>query len=433
MIKYLFILFNSFAVFIIGLFSGDSGIKLSTDMPATVNVGKEITVEFKVSKGELSGFGRLVINVPEGFSVTHVDEKDAEYTFEENKAKWVWAALPADQDLVIKVTMVAQESALGEHEFNAKFSYVENNEKQFVDLSPAKITVLAANTAPGTETASTPAKPDSSAVPQTTSNAEPPGNLVVERSSVWVAAEKAFHISIKIKKGNTKGFARYSDDTHDNLNAKSLKTDGSSFSIADGKIKFVWVNVPDKDLLEVAYTLTGKPLKPVVLNGEYSYLEDNQSKKVLLKADTLNFINTQIEPPLKELPPKETVKEVKKEEQSTETKKEEVVKTNEVVTPQKSEADASFQVQVGAFTNGNISSNALKTKFNITENIRSEMAGGFVKFMAGSHNEYKKAKDHREILKNNNGVKSAFVVAYNNGKRITVQEALMVTNQKWVK
>ena len=88
-------------------------------------------------------------------------------------------------------------------------------------------------------------------------------------------------------------------------------------------------------------------------------------------------------------------------------------------------------VQIGAFTNSAVGATKLSRKFNISENIKSEMAGGFSKFMVGSHTEYKNARDHREKIRNNNRVGSAFVVAYNTGKRITVQEALMISNQKW--
>jgi len=61
------------------------------------------------------------------------------------------------------------------------------------------------------------------------------------------------------------------------------------------------------------------------------------------------------------------------------------------------------------------------------------MMGGYTKFMVGSHGEYKSAKEHKNNVVEKNGVKSAFVVAYNNAKRITVQEALMISNQKWFK
>ena len=53
-------------------------------------------------------------------------------------------------------------------------------------------------------------------------------------------------------------------------------------------------------------------------------------------------------------------------------------------------------------------------------------------YMVGNFNEYKEARSHRENIKQK-GCSSAFVVAYNGAKRITVQEALMITSQKWFK
>ena len=104
-------------------------------------------------------------------------------------------------------------------------------------------------------------------------------------------------------------------------------------------------------------------------------------------------------------------------------------KNKEVVA--KKEGNVVYNVQIGAFRNA-IQSDVLSKKFNIKETIKSEMADGYSKFMVGNFNEYKEARSHREQVKQK-GCNSAFVVAYNGSKRITVQEALMITSQKWFK
>jgi hypothetical protein len=70
--------------------------------------------------------------------------------------------------------------------------------------------------------------------------------------------------------------------------------------------------------------------------------------------------------------------------------------------------------------------------FKISEKIYEEMIDGFTKYTVGHFNEYKATRDHREDLRSK-GVAGPFVVAYNGGKRITVQEALMITHQQWYK
>jgi len=187
----------------------------------------------------------------------------------------------------------------------------------------------------------------------------------------------------------------------------------------------VWVNVPEKDLLEVSYALVGNPSHPVLLNGEYSYLEDNQSKKIELTTDTLNF-NQPAEV-------NEPVKEVVKTDPVKEEVKPPATEKPEIASPRKNDGKVNYRVQVGAFTNQAVNVGTLQRKFKITEKIATEMQDGFSKFMVGTHEVYRQAGEHRNRMKNNNGVKSAFVVAYNFDKRITVQEALMISNQKWNK
>ncbi len=109
------------------------------------------------------------------------------------------------------------------------------------------------------------------------------------------------------------------------------------------------------------------------------------------------------------------------------------VATNTVVpemNASRESASLNFQVQIGAFRN-EISVDRIASIYGINDNIRTDMHEGYTKFLIGSYPEYKGARDKRENVKGK--VSGAFVTVYNNGKRITVQEALMISNQKWLR
>ena len=60
------------------------------------------------------------------------------------------------------------------------------------------------------------------------------------------------------------------------------------------------------------------------------------------------------------------------------------------------------------------------------------MHQGWHKYTVGNFFKYAGAREHREDIRNNKKIKGPFVTAYNKGTRITVQEALMITKDKWV-
>lgn len=457
MIKSFFIIINSVVLFIFGLMSGDGGITVTHNIPANIVAGQDVTIELKIDKGSMGGFAKFQMELPDGITIKESEDKGANYSYNEGVAKWVWAALPTESEIVIKMTIVVSESVSGLKTIGAKYSYVESNVKQVVEMVPAEFTVhppgtdisnLAAVTPPqSTDTSSKSSVPIASASGNDTN-----GVVSVKRSITAGGADNEFLITLNIKKGSTKGFARYSDLIPDNVIVKSAKTDGGSFSVSDGKLKFVWVNVPDKEELEISYTISGTTADPVMLGGEYSYLEDNQSKKYKVPLETIAFQTQQYvakkadetkEPGKTETettnlsetktPDPETANPatVKSVEESVAKKLAESI--NETMSDNKKQGTLSYMVQVGAFTNAKVTAQRMKQKFKISQKIKSEMADGYTKFMIGSHADYKTAHDQRETMKSNNGVKSAFVVAYNYGKRITVQEALMITNQRWFK
>ena len=433
MIKYCFILINTLGYLLFGWFQTEDPVKLSGSIPVSITVGQEVPLEFRIEKGSRSGFARLQLDLPAGFSIKEAEEKGSNYSFDEGVAKWVWASLPEENSITVKLSIIASESAVGPQVITAKYSFVENNVKEVVEMDPVNVTVLSAgadNMAAVTHAAITetpkdsvnPMMPDTSTAAQANESVR---DVKAERILGPGDNINEFKITIRINKGATKGFARYSDDLPATVTARSLKTDGSSFSVADNKVKFVWVNVPEKEELEIIYILSSSSSDPLVLRGEYSYLEDNQSKKYRLDPESIAFQEDKKEEPVaaknEEKTEPEPVKETPEPARQTETK------------ISRNETDVVYYVQVGAFKKGRNAASRLKKKFKINEELRSEMHEGYSKFMIGSHPTYSNARNHRDDVKNNNGVKSAFVVAYHLGKRITVQEALMISKQQWFK
>lgn len=460
MIKYVIVVLNALVVFVFSWLSGNNGVTLTGNFPKTMNAGTEVPIELTIKKGDLGGFAKLQLELPEGILIKELDNKGATFSYVSGLAKWIWTALPADADMVVKCTLVADANATGNKAIGGKFSFVENNAKQISEMPPVEIQLTSnnSNSSEANSTASTKAitsnaenSTPTTNEPKTMAGGEPLGNVYATRKVTSLSSNE-FQIDIKIKKDGTKGFAKYNDNLPEGFTARQSKTDGASFSVADNKIKFVWVSVPPTEELTISYLLKGSNTKPEELVGEYSYLEDNQSKKVKVLPDLLpatpeitatapeKNTNTSAtaEPKANEpasantTPPTMAGKEPKENPSNTNAPANQT-ETTLADNLAKKEGKVNYAVQVGAFVNGNINAEVLAKKFNLSANIRSEMKDGFHKFLIGSHREYQQARDQREVIKTNNGINGAFVVAYNNGQRITVQEALTISSQKWFK
>ncbi|HQW87742.1 MAG TPA: hypothetical protein PLH93_11170, partial [Flavobacteriales bacterium] len=70
-------------------------------------------------------------------------------------------------------------------------------------------------------------------------------------------------------------------------------------------------------------------------------------------------------------------------------------------------------------------------RFN--EPFSIERHEGWIKYTTGSYSQYREARDKRiALVAAGHELPGPFVTAYNNGERITVQEALMLSSQTWV-
>jgi hypothetical protein len=487
MLKYAALLFNSLALLIYQFFFADP-ITITQNIPSSAKAGTEFVVELTINKGTTSGFAKLQQDLPEGLvAVDKNDNNGGSFNWAAPSVKLIWMSLPSDKEFKIKYTIKVPSGMSGDKVIAGKFSYVSDNVKQTVEIAPATINIINDKpevVAATTETViPTPTPPTTTEQPVTTStttttptSTEPvvanlSGNEglsvnCVRRVPSTVGAD--FVVELDINKGNLTGFAKLLETLPAGFTAVSGESKGASFSFSDQKVKFVWVSMPTETEFKVTYkVIVAAPLgSNLAMDGVFSYIENDETKKFTIPTSIVSVGpgSTYLPPAvatnlLKETPKTDSVKKTETPVVAVDNTAtpvtppitEPVVATNTVVkptepvvtssTPDKNEkvlaattipvpqGDVNYRVQIAALHRA-VEANMLATRYNLNESVITEMAQGFTKYTVGSHKEYKSAHDAREVIKSK-GVVGPFVTAYNTGKRITVQEALMITSQKW--
>lgn len=492
MLKYAALLFNSLALLIYQFFFADT-ITITQNIPATAKAGTEFVVELTINKGSTSGFAKLQQDLPEGF--TAVDKNDnngGSFTFTNQSVKLIWMSLPSDKEFKVRYTIKIPAGVSGEKIIAGKFSYVAENVKQTVDVVSATINIVSDAPVAVVTPTTTPTTEQPVATPTATTTTTPTGPVVANLSGneglsvnctrkVPTNVDNEFLVELNINKGNLSGFAKLLETLPAGFTAVSGESKGASFSFTDQKVKFVWVSMPSETEFKVSYKVKVAAEQGSVhtIDGIFSYIENDETKKFTIPTSMIGIgPNAVVTPPLatnvtnepkkvetplataekKEEPKVDTpitttasgVAVTKTQEPTTEPVTPPTVTTptttavavtTPTVTPVDNtrvlsatnvpvpQGDVNYRVQIAALHRA-VEASVLATRYNLYEPVITEMAQGFTKYTVGSHKEYKSAHDARETIKGK-GVVGPFVTAYNTGKRITVQEALMITSQKW--
>ncbi len=420
--RYILLFIHALTITIYQFFFVDP-VTLKTNFPETAKAGAQFMAEITISKGDLAGFAKFQMELPDGFSAEESDSKGGTFSVAGQTAKIIWTSVPSTSDVSIKILIRVNSSVSGDKIIQGKYSYIENNVKQQVEFTPVTVKVNADESVTNNTT-------EPFTKPEVTSPV-----VSVSRTIVAGKSPGVFEVQLKIKKDGAQGFAKMQEKIPSGYMAVEQNTDGSSFSFSssDYIAKFIWTSLPSQEELVVSYKIMPKQGEqaetPAFVEGEFTYLDNQDSKKYEIAKEELTP-GTSSETEVTNTEPVNTYTDVAKEPVTTETvaaNNNQQTETVNTVTPPKNAA-ITYVVQVGAFKNS-VNVNALARRFGL-KGVRTEMQDGFTKCIFGNHGEYKSARDSRETTKSK-GVTDAFVAAYNSGQRITVQEALMITSQKW--
>ena len=295
--------------------------------------------------------------------------------------------------------------------------------------------------------------------------------ISIERKINYLDAGN-YQVDLKINKGDINSFGKIEEYLPPGFEASPLENEKGRFSFDDNVMKILWMIMPKEPSIDISYTLTSTTdeLDTAIIHGIFSYLEGSQSKQMEIKgtkfANTIMMedsseeeviaeeVNEKIEEMMVEKINAEAIAETASEliiDSNTsksnssientiiETKSvEDQIATNdqlikEITNVPSPENGINYKVQIAAGKK-EVKPSYFQQVHNISENVDIEYHDSWYKYTVGLYDVYKDARNKRNsVWQENNKIDDAFVTAYNTGERISVQEALMISNQKWFK
>jgi hypothetical protein len=469
MIKQLILVIQIFGLFFYQLlFTGD--LTVTQKIPDSITQGTEAVVEITLNKGDITGFAKVQQIFPDGFTAEPIETKGATFSFKDNKVKFIWMALPAEKEFTISYKIKPNETTAGNFNIGGKFSFISDSERKNIEIPEAKFSVIAeplVTEAPSDETEDEAAVVEE-AIVEVPLEEEPvvgiptEENSVVEEPVIELVSVKCnrtiekleegkYKVTVEINKKGIQGFAKITEQLPNGFLASENDSKGGVFSFKENEAKILWMAIPKDDMYTVVYDIVANSETEngtYDIKGFYSYLENDVTSKYNIDSSSFELNIERLveeetpaeeptgvsqleeeEPVVVEPLALEPIEEVVEEETIVEEPLAEEPSTKITSTPNP-ENGVTYKVQVGA-GHQTVAANYFALKFNLKDNVSTINHEGWIKYLVGSYNEYKTARDKRNKVRGN--VRTAFVTAYNSGKRITVQEALMISNQKWYK
>ncbi len=393
MIKSVFIVISVITVFVVSVFlTPDQNVVVTQQAPTEIEAGKEAVIELTINKGNIDGYARLQQHLPLGFKAEPISIGNAQFTFEDQFIMIAWLTLPCEPVFNVAYKITADENFHGDQSLGGIFSYIEKDKTKTIDITPVTLRSIdrSAATADAIEI-----------------------NRVIPNK---FAANKPFLVELSVTNKSIHGIGKLVEHLPIGWTATAMETSGGLFKMQDSLAKFIWLNMPKDSVFKVSYMLIpGKNVKEVKsIYGTFAF-EDNGTPRSF---DYYPYPVTK---------QKDAIALAIKESLEPKPKSQEALLAMATGIPSP-EIGITYKIQVAA-SRKFIEEASLSSRYHLNEEVIPEMNDGWNKYLIGSYTEYRTAREKR--LNTSQKVSGAFVVAYNNGRRIPVREALQASGQKW--
>lgn len=441
MLKQLLLLVNMLGLLLFNVFFAEE-VKIDMQAPGQVVAGEEMIVEVKLDKADYESFARFQQELPAGLVAEPINTANADFSFEDQKVRFIWLKLPFEEEIEISYKIFVDRRLKGTFNLNGKFSYIAENKRMSVDVVSTAVTISPSSTIDPSLIVDI---DDFKNLVVPTQPANLHDNVICLRQKPYQNSDGEYIVNVLVNKANIEKYSKIQEMIPEGFEAEIIDNNEALFTFTDQIAKFLWETLPPDDRFVVSYKLIpeeGIEEEPAI-NGTFSYIKDQNTYSldiIQMNADVssasdkiiMDALATTIESstmPQTYIQPGDYSGQVKIEIAEKAKKLLEQDNSTNLLEP---ENGIYYRVQIAA-GHKPINIQRYFRKYNLDKVVRTEFHEGWRKYSVGSFSIYKAARDYREHIWNTTTIDDAFVSAYNDGKRITVQEALMATNQQWYK
>lgn len=356
------------------------GVVIEGKLASEAISGTTVPVDIRIHKGGLDYFGRLLIEAPEGCRL----EADAlfggqfRWNEKDNVAVISWLKLPEAQQFDIRLNMTLASSIPARSDaLEWEFSFIRNNQRESVRPAPLHFDIASAALA--VETA-----PDETAAPHE--------NASASASRTWTEGDGFWEAEVNVQGIPVGGFVKLEFPLPPRSHVEVLDPAGGTVNLQNQVLSFLWFDHQHQGPL--LYRLTGCTLSEAQNSpGILSYVDGDESKEIaVIDLESQDLTPSGIE---------------------------------------SANPDIHFEVQIAALKNRRVT-DYFREQLDFRHEVKEERVAPWTKYTTGTFALYEEARDHRNSLRSAYSIEGPFVIGREEGRRISVQEALTKTGQHWM-
>jgi hypothetical protein len=241
----------------------------------------------------------------------------------------------------------------------------------------------------------------------------------VSRRIVEVNPDKGlYRVDLTITpNGNTKA-VQFTDEIPEGFLAHSIENHAAKFSFENNAVMFSWDHLDGVEAFTISYMVrSGIPGPAPVINGELTYGETDAGTSSARKTEVVDISEIESEAVDATMNPSPG-----NQQSITADNSQKAPAPSYMPVTQKG---ITFKVQISATQRSSTKNNSwFISRYHINSNVELTYHEGWKKYLIGEFDGYEEANNFRTVTQEK--VSDAFIVAYQNGVRIPVAEAIKI-------